>query len=220
MPLPLRLRIALPLCTYRRVQHTSYIVEFGHKLVVLRSDRCRRALERFPSPAIAHEGCCPLNIRRTGLLFTSSHGREGTKHVRVLGVRRLAAWFQVSSSSDERGDHALEVSVLQGFFRRDSTLRIVSQKPHHEVYTSITDKRELLTEQWWLGRRKRDCFCKREIVILRPRVPTGRTEQFEYHGYHLNFTFRLEQWLFEDKFCEYAADGPHVYGGRVGCCPE
>ena len=71
-----------------------------------------------------------------------------------------------------------------------------------------------------MGRGQRNRFGKRESVIAWPRIPAGWAEEFEYHGYHLDFTLRLEQRLFKDKFGEYAANRPHVDGGGICGCPE
>ena len=106
--------------------------------------------------------------------------------------------------------------MQEGLLRCDSALRVVSEKPHQEVYTSVTDKWKFLSKLRRLGMGKGNRLGERKSVVVRPRVPAGGTKEFEYLGYHLNFTFRLEERLFEDEFREYASDGPHVYGGGVG----
>jgi len=70
----------------------------------------------------------------------------------MFGTWRFTVKFQVSSPSKELKGHILEIWVLYGVFSCDSALRVISQKLHHEVDTSITDMRKLLTELRWLRR--------------------------------------------------------------------
>jgi hypothetical protein len=94
---------------------------------------------------MTREGNCVADVWAANLLFASSHGGEGTKHIGVFGMRRFPVKLQVSSPSNEQERHILEVWVLEGLFCCDSALRVVSQKPHHEVDTSIS----LINGNFW-----------------------------------------------------------------------
>ena len=74
----------------------------------------------------------------------------------MLGMRRFPAEFQELCPANEQEEHILEVRMLQRLFWCDPPLRIVGQKPHHQINARIADKRELLAKLRRLRRGQRD----------------------------------------------------------------